>query len=140
MVQNLKWATAHLSRRLGAGLGARHSDTARGRAGWARGTQVGAGLGTQVGAGLGAQVGAGRACVVGVQGRARARLGVLDARAVGAGARRAAARAAGAGMGARGAGRERAECAAWARGARGLGLPMRAGWACWLVSWASFGA
>ena len=31
MVQNLKWATAHLSRRLGAGLGARHSDTARRR-------------------------------------------------------------------------------------------------------------
>ena len=31
MVQNLKWATAHLSRRLGAGLGARHSDTARKR-------------------------------------------------------------------------------------------------------------
>ena len=27
MVQNLKWATAHLSRRLGTGLGARHSDT-----------------------------------------------------------------------------------------------------------------
>ena len=41
MVQNLKWATAHLSRRLGIGLGARHSDTARRRAG------VGAGaLGT----------------------------------------------------------------------------------------------
>ena len=37
-VQNLKWATAHLSRRLGAGLGARHSDTARKRAGGARGT------------------------------------------------------------------------------------------------------
>ena len=29
MVQNLKWATAHLSRTLGAGLGARHSDTTR---------------------------------------------------------------------------------------------------------------
>ena len=37
MVQNQKWATTHLSRRLGAGLGARHSDTARRRAGglWA---------------------------------------------------------------------------------------------------------
>ena len=50
-------------------------------------------------------------------------------------------------MGARGAGRERAERAvwaggraAWARGARGLGVPVRVGWACWLVSWASFGA
>ena len=40
----------------------------------------------------------------------------------------AAAREAGAGVGARGAGRERAERAAWAH------------WACWLVSWASFGA
>ena len=47
---------------------------------------------------------------------------------------------AGAGVGARGAGRERVEHAAWARGARGLGVPVRAGWACWLVSWASFGA
>ena len=52
MVQNLKWATAHLSRRLGAGLGARHSDTARRRSGGACGTQVGAG----------------RACVLGVKG------------------------------------------------------------------------
>ena len=43
-------------------------------------------------------------------------------------------------MGVRGAGRERAERAAWARGARGLGMPVRTGWACWLVSWASFGA
>ena len=31
MVQNLKWATAHLSRRLAAGLSARQSDTARRR-------------------------------------------------------------------------------------------------------------
>ena len=30
MVQNLKWATAHLSRRLGAGRGARHAGGARG--------------------------------------------------------------------------------------------------------------
>ena len=36
-----------------------------------------------------------------------------------------------------GAGRERAERAAWARG---VGVPVRAGWACCLVSWASFGA
>ena len=43
-------------------------------------------------------------------------------------------RAAGAGMGARGAGREREEHAAWASGARGVGVPVRAGWACWLVS------
>ena len=40
MVQNLKWATTHLSRRLGAGLGARHSDTARRCAGEARGKQA----------------------------------------------------------------------------------------------------
>ena len=40
MVHNLKWATAQLSRRLGAGLGARHSDTARRHAGEARGTQA----------------------------------------------------------------------------------------------------
>ena len=39
MVQNLKWDTTHLSRRLGTGLGARHSDTARRHAGGARGTQ-----------------------------------------------------------------------------------------------------
>ena len=49
----------------------------------------------------------------------------------------AAAREAGAGVGARGIGRERAERGAWARG---VGVPVRAGWACWLVSWASFGA
>ena len=49
-------------------------------------------------------------------------------------------RAAGTGVGARGAERERAERAAWAGGARGLSVPVRAGWACWLVSWASFGA
>ena len=49
----------------------------------------------------------------------------------------AAARAAGAGVGARGAGCERAERGAWARG---LGMPVRAGCTCWLVSWASFGA
>ena len=37
--------------------------------------------------------------------------------------------------------RQRARQAqAWARGARGLGVPVRSGWACWLVSWASFGA
>ena len=55
-----------------------------------------------------------------------------------AGARaRAERRRAGAGMGARGAGRERAERATWARG---VGVPVRVGWACWLVSWASFGA
>ena len=52
----------------------------------------------------------------------------------------AATRAAGAGVGARGAERERAKPAAWARGARGLSVPVRAGWASWLVSWASFGA
>ena len=52
----------------------------------------------------------------------------------------AAAPEAGAGVGSRGAGREHAERAAWAHGARGLGVPVRAGWACWLVSWASFGA
>ena len=138
MVQNLKWATAYLSRRLGAGLGARHSDTARSRAG-------------------GARHAGGRWAY-----RARARLGVLGAGAAGDGACRAsgcagragarsagagrsaggqaAARVAGAGMGARGTGRERAERAAWVRGARCLGVPVRAGWACWLVSWASFGA
>ena len=40
MVQNLKWAIAHLSRRLGVGLGARHSDTEHRRAGGASGTQA----------------------------------------------------------------------------------------------------
>ena len=49
-------------------------------------------------------------------------------------------RVAGAGMGVRGAGRDRAELVAWARGAHVLGVPVRVGWACWLVSWASFGA
>ena len=66
--------------------------------------------------------------------RRQARRGALSASG------QAAARAAGAGMGARGAGRGRAERAAWACGARGLGVPVCAGWACWLVSWASFGA
>ena len=37
------------------------------------------------------------------------------------------------------AGRRRGR-AAWARGAHGVGVPVRAGWACWLVSWASLGA
>ena len=56
-----------------------------------------------------------RACVLGEQVYARQALG--------------------AGVGARGAGRERAELAAGARGERGLGVPVRPGWACWLVSW-----
>ena len=121
MVQNLKWATAHLSRRLGA----RHSDTARRRAGGARGTQVGAGLG--------AQVGAGRACVLGVQGTCAAgcagRWGAQGERARGAlaGARARAERR-----------RQRAlQEQAWARGALGVsvrsawhGRAGRAAWAC----------
>ena len=80
----------------------------------------------------------------GAQGRAerrRQRAGVggcAGGRRAGARGAQAAAREAGAGVGARGAGRERAERAAWACGARGLGMPVRAGWACWLVSWASF--
>ena len=41
---------------------------------------------------------------------------------------------------ARGAGRERAGIAAWARGAHGLGVPVRAGWACWLGQLGQFGA
>ena len=49
-------------------------------------------------------------------------------------------RAAGHDRSARKAGEGRARRTAWARGARGLGVPVRAGWACWLVSWASFGA
>ena len=49
MVQNLKWATAHLNRRLGAGLGARDSDTTRGRR--ARGASGRAGHARQADAG-----------------------------------------------------------------------------------------
>ena len=111
-----------MSRRLGARLGERHSDTARRRVGGARDTQVGAGLGAQVGAG--ARRASGRA----ERWRARGR------------GRSAGGQAAGAGKGARGAGRERAERAAWASVARGLGVLVRASWACWLVCWASFGA
>ena len=70
----------------------------------------------------------------GARGRGRTRRG---ARSTGG---QVAAREAGVGVGARGAGRERVERAAWARGARCLGVPVRAGWACWLVSWAGFGA
>ena len=81
MVQNLKWATAHLSRRLGAGLGARYSDTARRLAGGARGTQArrrrhgragagraGAGHAGRAGAGRAGRAGAGRAGVRGTAG------------------------------------------------------------------------
>ena len=53
-------------------------------------------------------------------------VGATSARSAG---RQAAARAAGAGVGASGAGRG-------VRTASGLGAPVRAGWACWLVSWA----
>ena len=53
----------------------------------------------------------------------------------------AAARAAGAaGVDARGAGRERAGRWMWARGARGVGVPVRAGWACWLGQLGQVGA
>ena len=51
-------------------------------------------------------------------------------------ARRAGERAPGRGRSARQAGAGRARRTAWARGARGLGVPVRAGWACRLVSWA----
>ena len=71
----------------------------------------------------------------GAQGE-RGREALAGARALAERSGQAAARAAGAGMGARGAGGERAERAAWAREARGVGVPVRAGWACWLVSWA----
>ena len=87
--------------------------------------RAGGARGTQVGAGLGAQVSAGRACVLGVQGARGWACWALGRRRSAGG--QAAARAAGAGKGARGAGRERA---AWARGARSLGVPVRAGWAC----------
>ena len=54
MVQNLKWATAHLSRRLGV----RHSDTPCRRASGARGTQARLRRHGRTGAG---RAGAGRA-------------------------------------------------------------------------------
>ena len=71
------------------------------------------------------------------RGRTRRRQARRGARSAGG---QTAACAAGSSVGARGPGRERAEHTAWVRGARGVGVPVRAGWACWLVSWASFGA
>ena len=53
------------------------------------------------------------------------------------------ARAGRAGVGAAGtwgAGRECAGHAAWARGAHGLGVPVRGGWACWLGQLGQLGA
>ena len=100
-----------------------------------------AGRGTQVGAG---RTGRTRGWACWALGRpAMGRAGRAGSRSAGAGRSaggQAAARVAGAGMGARGTGRERAERTAWVCGARCLGVPVRAGWACWLVSWASFGA
>ena len=89
---------------------------------------------------------AGRARQASVSGRgAQGARGVARGRGRGRKRRRAGARGAQAGrlQRARQARRGRAGHTAWAcgaRGARGLGVPMRAGWACWLVSWASFGA
>ena len=83
MVQNLKWATAHLSSRLGVGLGARHSDTARRRgARHAGGRWAGVGAGGRAGHWA---LSAGRRRVAGVRTLAQ---GVL-ALGVGAGARAA---------------------------------------------------
>ena len=56
---------------------------------------------------------------------------------------RSAGGSAGARQGKRAHGRRRQlarQAQAWACGARGLGVPVHVGWACWLVSWASFGA
>ena len=75
-VQNLKWATAHLSRRLGARLGARNSDTARRRGARHAGTAQAA---WACGPGASGRWGAGRWAL----GR-RAR-GALRQRAAGAG-------------------------------------------------------
>ena len=73
-VQNLKWATAHLSRRLGAGR-ARHAGGARrlGHGTGARGVR-------QVGVGRGRQA---RGTWQGRHGRAARALGVRPGRAVG---------------------------------------------------------
>ena len=88
MVQNLKWATAHLSRRLGA----RHSDTARRRGArhagtaqtaWARGREVrgpGARRRERAGAGCWGAGGAGRAGARGARGRRTLGRGAAAAR------------------------------------------------------------
>ena len=56
---------------------------------------------------------------------------------MGAGVRRAAGARARAGRRTRGRQAKRArDVGAGGRGGRGLGVPVRAGWACWLVSWA----
>ena len=99
-----------------------------GRAGRARQASV-SGRGAQGARGVQAS---GRVCAGGRAGGRRA-----GARGAQAGRRQ---RARQAQAWARGAGRERSERAAWVRGARGVGVPVRAGLACWLVSWASFGA
>ena len=104
--------TVAATRHAGAGLGAQALGWARGR--WAE--RAGAGQACRPAQGAGGAQAGGRSA----GGRAeRRRAG--GAQAAAARPRRAAGveLAAGAGV-----------------GARGLGLPVRAGWACWLVSWA----
>ena len=73
--------------------------------------------------------------------RRQARRGARNAGGQAAAARQAQVLARGAlGVSVRSARRGRARRAAWARAACGVGMPVRAGWACWLVNWASFGA
>ena len=135
MVQNLKLATAHLSRRLGAG--------ALGRAG------VGAGLST----GLGVQArrqqawkqalgraGTAQACADGCGARGRVRGARTSAQGAAGEVRGRQGtdergRAAGCGRSTRQAGARRARRTVWARGARGLGVLGLT----WSTGWASLG-
>ena len=123
-VQNLKWATAHLSRRLGA----RQAQGARGACVGSAGARWARALGASRQAWQ-ACVGAGRGAQASVRGRAgrrrqaaaaRKRSRRMRARQLGAGAgaggRQGAARAAGRALGARQAGAGRAGRAAWAPG------------------------
>ena len=136
LVQNLKWATAHLSRRLGSGLGSRHSDTARRCAGGARGTQAQRRRHGRAGAG---RAGTGALGAQGEWARGRRTLGRGAAAARRArGARRVLVAGARAGtVWARRGARLGARCT---RGTADLSLAWAldgcAGWA----SWASFGA
>ena len=125
LVQNLKWATAHLSRRLGAGLGfwacrrwagagARWAE-ALGARRQARQACVGAGRGAQAGVrGRWAWRAGRRAWARGQAAEARERSGAHASWACAAGGRSRAGRE-------RQARRGRAGRWAWARGARGLG-------------------
>ena len=133
-VQNLKWATAHLSRGAGRWGAGRWGAGVRRRGRWARSAGSrrwgvrGRARGARTGAGgTDGRAGRGRR---GATGKARTRGGARQALARGAGER-----AARRGRSERQAGAGRVRRTAWARGVRGPGMPGHA----WCTGWASLG-